>query len=197
MMSNKPRDSVHGLLDQINSDPNYLPRLSNAQWNGPMRTMLSEYDWSRFDKQRSAQLGGEVKEAETLDSGGIGSAFSSRLKMLGIDPNPGKLKPAQLAGVVSSRAVLDQSVLAKQQQLGRRLTDVEMIKHVDEMFRTNYEMKRLFGTAAKPTMTLVYSDIPGAEVDRIEAALKKDGLPDPTKAQILTYFKQQQLGFRK
>lgn len=196
-ISKTPRDSNQGLLTNINSDPNYLARLPNSAWNGPMRTQLSEYDWARFDKQRSARLGGEVKETDNLDSGAVHGLLTTRLAMLDIAPKASDKKGQ--AVVNSARAVLDQSVLDRQQQLGRKMTDVELRQHIDGMFATSAELKSTFnfitgGTTKKSVMAMAYADIPSEDRTKIEASLRSRGVTSPTDVQILTVYKQAKQG---
>jgi hypothetical protein len=197
-----PRDSSQGLLSQINSDPNYLARVPTSAWTGPMKTQLSAYDWKRFDTQRSALLGGNVAEAESLDNGTLHTILSSRLRMLEIDPTPKETDTAGQARVNSARAILDQSVLDRQKQIGRKLTEVEMLKHVDTLFRQDVRLQSTFaGFAygdANPVavLSLGISDVPSASLSDIKSLFKANGIPKPTDAQLLTYYKQQKLGLR-
>jgi hypothetical protein len=201
-LSGTPRDSAPGLLTQINQDPNFLARVSNAAWTGQMKTQLSQYDWSRFDKQRSAALGGDVKETESLDSGTLHTILSSRLRMLDIDPTPKENDSAGQGRVNSARAILDQSVLDRQKQLGRKLTEVEMMKHVDTLFRQDVRLQNTFaGFAigdASPVqiLSMGISDVPSATLSEMKTLFKKNGIAKPTDVQLLTYYKQQKLGLR-
>lgn len=192
-----PRDSLPGLLQQINSDPNYLARISAADWEGPMRLQLSKYDHDRFTKQRAMKLGGDVKEAETLDDGSIGRVLSTRLLFLGIEPTPKKHDAAGRALVTSTRAAIDQSVLERQKQLNRRLTDAELVDHIDTMFRSQALRDKWFGEPESiPVLSMNYSDLSGDIIDTIKADFKKQGINTPTEAQILAAYKQTKLGLR-
>lgn len=199
-----PRDSNQGLLSNINSDPGYLARVPNSAWNGPLRTQLSEYDWKRFDTQRSSQLGGNTKDSGSLDSGTVGSVLASRLRMLDIDPTPKESNKQGMAVVNSMRAVIDQSILERQQQAGRKLTDIETRQHIDSMFSTSEQLKNTLnflpsfmgggGTTKTSVLQMGYSDIPSDVRGRIETQLKAKGVAKPTDTQVLTVYKQSKLG---
>jgi hypothetical protein len=197
-----PRDSNPGLLAQINSDPGYVGRIPVDVWEGPMRNQLSAYDHARFTKQRAALLGGEVREAETLDDGAINRVMGSRLTFLGIQARPEKNDTKAWAVINSTRAALDQSVLARQKQLNRRLTDAELIDHVDKMFRYDIQVPNTFAgfeigaPVRMAILTMSYSDIPDDAVAAIKADLKKQGIPNPQDQQILAVYKQTKLGLR-
>jgi len=207
-ISGAPRDSNQGLLMQINSDPNYLARVPNAAWVGPMKTQLSAYDWDRFDKQRSSLLGGNVKESEGMDAGSVKAALDARLNMLNIDSNPGDKDPKGRMRVNSARAILDQAVLERQKQIGRKLTDVEVIKLVNDTFSHNTILQNTFfgitlpswapgsGKHALNIMSMQYSDVPSADRDSLKAKLKAGGVTDPTDVQVLTLYKQLQMGMK-
>ena len=190
-----PHNSDQNLLRQINGDPDYLARQSASWWQGPARTMLSSYDWGRFDKQRSARLGGDVKEVDTLDEGAVHRNMAELFRQLEIDPTPKENDGTGMATVNSARAVLDQSVLQKQRQLGRKMTDVELSSHVKEMFRTDVKLRSTFlgfdvgSTESKTLLAMNYSDVPDTAVASIKKMLAKEGLPKPTNTQILTRYK--------
>lgn len=195
-----PRDSNQGLLAQINADPNYTARIPNEAWTGPLKTQLSEYDWDRFDKQRSARLGGNVKEAETLDEGSVHRVLSSRLRMLDIDPTPKESDTTGMGIVNSARAIVDQSILDRQRQTNKKLTDTEIIKHVDELFRNDIRLRSTFmgfGIGGADTLKVIamkYADIPSDQLDAAKKQLTAAGIEKPTEVQLLTYYKQARMG---
>jgi len=208
-ISGAPRDSNQGLLTNINSDPNYLARIPNAAWNGPVRTQLSEYDWNRFDKQRSARLGGDVKAAETVDSGAVHSLLTSRFDMLEIYPPKDKgTNRVWEAQINSAQGVLEQAVLDRQKRLGRQLTDVEMKQVVNDQFTHNIKFQNSFlgyplpdwmpggGVSVTNIMTMKFDDVPAEAVSTLKKKLKDGGIPAPTNTQILTLYKQLQLGMK-
>lgn len=194
-ISGKPRDSNQGLLLNINSDPNYLARLPNSAWNGPLRAQLSEYDWKRFDTQRSSLLGGNTKEPDNLDTGTIGSVLSSRLRMLDIDPTPKDSDKAGMGVVNSARAVIDQSIAERQAQIGRKLSEPEIRQHIDGLFSTSETLRNTLhfitgGTTKTSVMAMSYRDIPSTDRAAIENKLRLKGVTKPTDVQVLTVYKQ-------
>jgi hypothetical protein len=118
--------------------------------------------------------------------------------MLDIHPKPSDAKATLIAN--SARAVLDEAVLEKQAQLGRRLTDVETNELVDREFRDNVRLKNTFnflptwlgggGTTDVSAMQMSFKDIPSDVRKALKADLALVGNKNPTDLQLLTLFKQ-------
>lgn len=189
-----PRDSNTDVMAQINNDPTYLSRLAPSTWNGPMKTMLSEYDWQRLDKQRAAQLGGNIDAVTALDTGTIKHVLDSRLRMLEIDPTPKENNSTDQARINSMRAVIEQSILDEQARVKRKLNPAEVQKHIDTLFSVQGIAKGFWSDTKAPVMTMSYSDIPSATRDKITAELAKKGAANPTETQVLTVYKQMKAG---
>lgn len=196
-LAKRKRDSDTGFLSQINNDPNYVARLSNSVWNGKARVLLSEYDWQRFDKQRSSLMGGNVEQSAVLDTGTVKRVLDARLRMLDIDPTPKEHDTKGQQIVNSARAVVDQSILARQAQIGRKMTEPETIQHVNDLFMQRDVVKGAFGFLPNRevySMASNYSDIPTKDVESITLEFQSRGVRNPTKTQILTVYKQKKAG---
>ena len=108
--------------------------------------------------------------------------------MLKIDPSPkddGGNDAARIGGI---RRFVDQYFMAAQREAGKKFTDAEVSQHLDALFAKNATFRGWFSTSSGPMLTMKVGDIDGATRDNIKAAFKRQGIDEPTDAQILNAY---------
>lgn len=171
------------------SNPAYLHNLSDAQM-AQFKPLLSAASFANFDKVRRTPL--------EFDSAGFKAVVDNRLLSMGIDPTPdtkkAKGKEDLTRGVAINR-YLRESVLARQEALGRKLTGKELQDFVDEKFRESYRYPmvsmitgRQTGEKTVNALSMLPRDIPVESREAVKKALAAQGVTAPTDAQLLAAY---------
>lgn len=170
------------------SNPQALASMTDAQFYA-LRGGLSQSDFQHFTKQRADIKAGKSSDtAGDLNTGAVSRVLDQRLRTIGIDPTPKDgTDDAQRVGAI--RRTVDASLLDAQRQAGKKFTDAEVQKHIDEQMATNVKLKDSFlwidTSTNRQVMGLRFNDIPSVDRERIRAAFKKQGNDNPQQGEIL------------
>ena len=176
------------LYSKLSNNPAALARMGENEFFA-LRKELSEADFKHFSNERS-KLTGTASGGNgpgDLNSQAIKSAVDDRLRMLGTDPTPkdGSDEAGRVGGM---RKYFNEYFLSAQREAGKKFTDAEVNQHVDALFAKNATVKGWFSTSSVPMLNMKVGDIDSPTRDNIKAAYKRQGIDNPTDAQILNAF---------
>lgn len=174
----KGEDHTNPALYMRLSNPDYLKTLTPSNLFA-LRGDLSEADYKSFSKDLNQIKANGVGD---LNVGAMKSALDNRLQAVGVDDDK------QVGAIY--KFVRD-SLNAMQQTSGKKLTDSEISKHVDELFVRSvaFRNEKFFGgygdVYKERLLTMKPSDIPSDTKNKLKADFKAAGIPDPTDADLL------------
>ncbi len=179
------------LYNKLSNNATYLAELSDDEFFA-LRRELSETDFKHFSNER-AKINGAGQGStgfNDLNSGAIKQTLDNRLRMLEINPNPKDDGGGDAARIGAIRQFVNQDILVAQREAGHKFTDAEVTQHLDTLFAKSAKLKGWlgFGSTSKNLMEAKTSRIPNADKDSIRAAYIKQGIDDPTDAQILNAY---------
>lgn len=177
------------LYAKLAGNPDQLARMNDNEFYA-LRRELSEADFKHFANERAKRTGGGTGSngPGDLNTQAIKQSLDQRLRMLKIDPSPkddGGNDAARIGGI---RRFVDQYFMAAQREAGKKFTDAEVSQHLDALFAKNATFRGWFSTSSGPMLTMKVGDIDGATRDNIKAAFKRQGIDEPTDAQILNAY---------
>lgn len=175
------------LYNKLASNPGYLASLSDDAFFA-LRRELSDTDFKHFADERAKALGrtvGSGNSPDDMNTEAIRDVLNPRLQMLGIDPTP--TKEAEAARVGAIRRFVDTHIAAAQRAAGKKFSDVEIAQRVDALFAKNATF-RGFLSESGPMLSMKIDDMPTEAEKRIREAYKRQGVDDPTDAQILNAY---------
>lgn len=177
------------LYNDMTANPNKYARMSDDQFFA-LRRELSEADFKHFSNER-AKLTGAAPGANgpgDLNAQAIKQTLDGRLRMLQIDPTPKDDGSADAARVGAIRRFVDQYFMAAQREAGKKFTDAEVAQHVDALFAKNATFRGWFSNSSGAMLGMKVGDLDGSTKDGIKAAFKRQGIDNPTDAQILNAY---------
>ena len=181
------------LYQLLTTNPEKLKNLSQDELFN-LRIMLSEQDHRHFQREW-AKLNGKEAGGATgdLNTGAIKTALDQRLHMLKIDPTPKDGTPeAARAGTI--RKFVADYMAGAQREAGKKFNEVEIGQHLDALFAINVQFRNTFMGIGGPLQSMAMlgmkaKDIPDADREAIQSALKAQGIASPSEAQELeTYW---------
>lgn len=177
------------LYAKLAGNPDQLARMNDNEFYA-LRRELSEADFKHFANERAKRTGGGTGSngPGDLNTQAIKQSLDERLRMLKIDPSPkddGGNDAARIGGI---RRFVDQYFMAAQREAGKKFTDAEVSQHLDALFAKNATFRGWFSTSSGPMLTMKVGDIDGATRDNIKAAFRRQGIDEPTDAQILNAY---------
>ncbi|MGJ7508677.1 transglycosylase SLT domain-containing protein [Variovorax sp. GT1P44] len=183
---------------RLSNNPQQLKAMSDAEFY-QLKGGLSKEDFKHFSNIRGDLLSGKSgNTAGDLNEQAVNRVFNQRLQTLGLPTNPDKRDTDAEQRIGAMRSYVDKRVMAAQQAAGRKLTDAETSKVIDETFSQNVQFRNTFlgfetgGTTGQPLLSTKVGDIPSATVDKIKKAFAANGISKPTDGQILgVYFEGQ------
>lgn len=177
------------LYNKLTGNPDSLARMSDNEFFA-LRRELSESDFKHFSEERAKRLGvaGGSNGPGDLNTQAIKQSLDERLRMLQIDPTPKDDGGSDAARVGAVRRFVDQYFYAAQREAGKKFTDAEVSQHLDALFAKNATFRGWFSDSKGPLLGMKVGDIDGATKDNIKAAFKRQGIDNPTDAQILNAF---------
>jgi soluble lytic murein transglycosylase len=106
--------------------------------------------------------------------------------MLQIDPTPKDDYEAARVGAI--RQFVDQYFMTAQREAGKKFTDTEVGQHLDALFAKNATFRGWFSSSSGQMLGMNAGDIDSDTMDNIKSAFKRNGIDDPTDAQILNAY---------
>jgi soluble lytic murein transglycosylase len=177
------------LYAKLAGNPDQLARMNDNEFFA-LRRELSEADFKHFANERAKRTGGGTGSngPGDLNTQAIKQSLDERLRMLKIDPSPKDDGGNDAARIGAIRRFVDQYFMAAQREAGKKFTDVEVSQHLDSLFAKNATFRGWFSTSSGPMLSMKVGDIDGATRDGIKAAFKRQGIDEPTDAQILNAY---------
>jgi soluble lytic murein transglycosylase len=177
------------LYDRLTNDPSLLARMSDNEFFA-LRRELNEADFKHFSNER-AKLTGTAPGGNgpgDLNTPAIKQSLDERLRVLKIDPSPkddGGNDAARIGGI---RKFVDQYFYNAQREAGKKFNDAEVAQHLDALFAKNATFRGFFRDSSGPMLGMKVGDLSRGDKDKIKAAYKRQGVEDPTDAQIMTAY---------
>ena len=177
------------LYAKLAGNPDQLARMNDNEFYA-LRRELSEADFKHFANERAKRTGGGTGSngPGDLNTQAIKQSLDERLRMLKIDPSPKDDGKDDAARIGAIRRFVDQYFMAAQREAGKKFTDAEVSQHLDSLFAKNATFRGWFSTSSGPMLSMKVGDIDGATRDGIKAAFKRQGIDEPTDAQILNAY---------
>ncbi|MDR1351515.1 MAG: transglycosylase SLT domain-containing protein [Zoogloeaceae bacterium] len=178
------------LYQKLTEHPDELARLSEDAFFA-LKRELSEADFKHFSQERAKRNGNTMGSngPGDLPTQSIKQSLDERLRMLKIDPSPKDDGGNDAARIGAIRRFVDQYFLAAQQEAGKKFTDAEVSRHLDELFVKNATFHGLISDSSGPMLSMKEAgNIDKATRKEIEAAFKRQGIDSPTDAQILNAY---------
>lgn len=182
------------LYAKLANNPDKLARMSDDEFFA-LRRELSDADFKHFANERAKRNGSTTggDGPGDLNSQAVKQSLDARLRTLKIDPSPkddGGDEAARIGGI---RRFVDRQLLTAQREAGKKFTDAEVEQHLDALFAKNATFRGFFTNSSGPMLAMKAGDIDSAVKSRIKAAFKRQGVDDPTDAQILDIYWKSQL----
>ena len=177
------------LYNKLTGNPDALARMSDNEFFA-LRRELSEADFKHFSAERAKRMGvaGGGNGPGDLNTQAIKQSLDERLRMLQIDPTPKDDGGSDAARVGAIRRFVDQYFMGAQREAGKKFTDAEVSQHLDALFAKNATFRGWFSDSKGPMLGMKAGDIDGPTKDNIKAAYKRQGIDNPTDAQILNAY---------
>jgi soluble lytic murein transglycosylase len=186
----KGDDSTSLLLyAKLAGNPDQLAHMSDDKFFA-LRRELSEADFKHFADERAKLTGGASGSngPGDLNSQAIKQSLDERLRMLQIDPAPKDDGGSDAARVGAIRQFVDQYFMAAQREAGRKFTDTEVAQHLDALFAKNATFRGWFSPSSGQMLGMNAGDIDSDTMDSLKFAFKRNGIDNPTDAQILNAY---------
>ena len=171
------------VYQKLAGDPGYLRGLSDNEFYR-LRGELTESDFKTFANQRGAAAGRGTDKADDLNTAAINSTLNNRLSTLKIDPTP-KDGSNDAVRVGAIRKFVNDAVLSQQKVTGKQMTDRETEDFIDGLFAKSVQFRGYFSTSNERMLTVKAGDIPSEVKKSLKADFKKNGIDDPTEADLL------------
>lgn len=184
------------LFQKMATDDAYLKGMTDEQFFIQTR-QLSEGDGEKMAMRRGQLLNKNAaagQKATDLDTTSINSVLNNRLVQIGIDPTP-KDATADAQRVGAIRQTVWGAVQRAQVTAGKKLSDTEVAKVVDELFVQQATVPDGFFSKRSKQVNLMRmkpSDIPGDVRDALEKDFKAAGITNPTPGDFLGAYLQLQ-----
>jgi soluble lytic murein transglycosylase len=177
------------LYAKLAGNPDQLARMSDNEFFA-LRRELSEDDFKHFSSERAKLTGGAPggNGPGDINSQAIKQSLDERLRMLQIDPTPKDDGSSGAARVGAIRQFVDQYFMAAQREAGKKFTDTEVAQHLDALFAKNATFRGWFTNSSGPMLGMNVGDVDSNTKDNIKSAFKRQGLDNPTDAQILNAY---------
>jgi soluble lytic murein transglycosylase len=193
-VANPPKSDNMAAYHEAIDRPDLLAKMGDAQFTQFVTTNFGEATQKQIATLRQEAKSGKTgMGADDLNSATLTSELDNRLTSIGLakpKPNASEDDKAQYGTI---QKFLADGVLAQQAQLGRKMTEKEVIQYVDQQFLKNYQFRSTFlgmsgSVQSTPFMKMKVDDIPDEQLTKVKEALAKQGNTSPSNDQILRTF---------
>lgn len=175
----------------LSADPKRVREMSDDQFYA-LRSDLSPTDFKKFADMRADKVNAK-DNPEGLSFEAINQVLTPRLRAMGLPQTGSTPADQQRAGAI--RQHIADVVLQQQQALGRKLTDAELVKVIDDRFLATRAFKSPtwwgLGESEVRKQNVVRTkvgDIPSDMRRQIEQDFKDQGIDKPSDQDILGAF---------
>lgn len=177
------------LYNDLTAHPEKLTSYSEAEFFA-LRRELSEADFKHFSNERNKRMGGASGSngPGDLNSQAIKTVLEDRLRTLGIDPTPKSDGGSDDRRVGGIRKFVNDYFVTAQREAGKKFSDAEVTQHIDALFAKNATFRGWFSDSSGPMLAMKAGQIDSATRQKIKDAYKRQGIDDPTDAQVLNAF---------
>lgn len=176
------------LYDRLTNNPQMLTQMSDNAFFA-LRPELSDSDFKHFSNVRAKQNGkGDAQGHGEINTSAIKQSLDERLRTLKIDPTPkddGGDDAARLGGI---RKFVNDYFYGAQREAGKKFNDAEVAQHLDALFAKNTTFKGFFSDSSGPMIGMKAGDLDSAIKNAIKASFKRQGIDNPTDAQIMNTY---------
>src|SRR3569623_1025331 len=190
-----------GAYNYAMENPEQLAQMSQSEFAHFQTIIFDTATQKQIENLRAYQLNGKTdNSAGMLNNAVFNSTVNNRIASIGIVKPDVKDKNGVNAyndQVGSIKKFLADDILAQQQQLGRKMTQDEMIKRIDQTITTDVNFRHYtdFGlfqmqgsvTPAK-LFSLNVSDIPAPTMTKMKQDFASRGITNPTNDQLRRYY---------
>lgn len=176
------------LYQKLASNPESLADMTDDQFYA-LRAELSVSDFKHFADERAKRLNGTATNGPgDLNNEVITRTLNDRLNSMGIDPTPENgSSDAERVGAI--RRFINQSIAVEQSNRGKKMNDVEISSFMDTLF---VQQSGVFSASLLGSPRIAKTgDIPSATKDALKAAFKRQGIDNPTDADLLNAYWRQ------
>jgi len=178
------------LYNQLATQPDKLKSMSDNEFFA-LRAELSTSDFKHFSDERGKLLTGTAPNSPgDLNNEALNRTLNDRLNSMGIDPTPEDASSeAERVGAI--RRFVTQSVATEQLNRGKKMNDVEVSSFIDTLFAQQGVHSGMLWDSKGPLLTTTIGQIPGSTKDALKAAFKRNGVDDPSDADLLNAYWRQ------
>lgn len=172
------------------TNPQLIAKMSDSEWY----TYSVEHFTPETKKQLDAYRAKVINPTSTknspddLDYSSINRVFDQKMREMGIDPTPSEKDKAAMQSIGAKRAAMNQLILDMQRNSGKKMTDAELTKAINQAFLQQVTVPGFFTSSNKPMMSIKPGDVPPVAAQRIRQQLVAEGVADPTDADVLEHF---------
>lgn len=186
------------LYNKFTVEPNALAALTDDQFFA-LHKEFDDDTFKHFAQERAKILNGTQAEGQnpgSLNTTAIKAAVDTRLRLVGVDPEPpdadkkGKFN-SEAARVGAVRKFVNDSIIAAQNEAGKKMTDIEVERFVDKLFARQSLYNGVFKSTG-PMLGMTAKQIPKETRAALEAAFEKQGYT-PTDNDLLNAYWAQML----
>lgn len=178
------------LYQELSSNPDKLKNMTDPQFYA-LRNELSQSDFKHFSDERGKMISGTAPNGPgDMNSEAVHRTLSDRLTSMGINPAP-KADDSDAPRIGAIRRYVDQSIATEQQNRGKKMSDVEVSSYIDQLFAQQGLIKHWYGDTTGPILSATVSDIPSATKDALKSAFKRNGVANPSDADLLNAYWRQ------
>lgn len=174
---------------QLTQYPEQLKSMSDDEFYR-LRSELSQSDFKHFANERSKQITGRSSDKfDDINSASVKSIVNNRLMSLGIDPSPKDTNKSEMMRVSSVFKYVNDAVIEKQMQDGKKMSDAELEKFIDKLFAQSTMTKGGWFSSDKQgrMLNMKASDIPTDVRKLIEQDFNNRGI-EPTDSDVLNAY---------
>lgn len=177
------------LYQKLKTNPQSLKDMTDDQFFA-LRSELSQSDFKHFAEERGKLISGAAPNSPgDMNSEAINRTLSDRLRSMGIDPTPKDSDTAAVQQVGAIRRFIDQSIAVEQANRGKKMTDVEVSSYIDQVFAQQGPVYHWYRpNTSAPLLTTTVGDIPSATKQALTNAFKREGIENPTDADLLNAY---------
>jgi soluble lytic murein transglycosylase len=181
------------------TNPQLIAKMGDSEWYNYSLTHFTPETKKQMDVLRAKTINptSTKNSPDDLDYASINRVFDQKMQEMGVDPTPKGTDKAGMQSIGAKRAAMNTIILDMQRNSGKKLSDAELIKAINQVFLQQVTVPGFFTNSDKPMMSIKPSDVPPIAAQRIRQQLAAEGVADPTDADVLEHFISERAHGRK